>query len=91
MEDNNVIVVKKNNNGLGIAGFVLALLGLVFCWVPVLNWILWVLGLIFSLIGVFKTPRGLAIAGLALSLIGLIALIVFLGAVGGILGAALAM
>ena len=59
-------------NSLGIAGFVLALLGLIFCWVPVLNWILWILGLIFSIIGMFKRPKGLAIAGLVISCIGLI-------------------
>ncbi len=59
-------------NGLGVAGFVLALLGLIFCWVPVLNWILWILGLIFSIIGMFKRPKGLAIAGLVISCIGLI-------------------
>lgn len=68
------------SNGLGTAGFVLALLGLVFCWVPVLGWILWVLGLVFSLCGVFKTPKGLSIAGLVISLIGLIVSIVLIGA-----------
>lgn len=50
-------------NGLGVTGFVLALLGIFLFWVPFLGWLLWVLGLIFSAIGVFKTPRGLAIAG----------------------------
>ena len=40
-----------------------------------LGWIVWILGLILSGIGVTKTPRGLAIAGLAISLIGLIFLI----------------
>lgn len=64
--------VVPQKNGLGVAGFVLALLGLIFCWVPVLNWILWILGLIFSIIGMFKRPKGLAIAGLVISCIGLI-------------------
>lgn len=41
-----------------------------------------VLGLIFSLIGVFRTPRGLSIAGLVISFLGLILLIVLLGAIG---------
>lgn len=68
------------SNSLGTAGFVLALLGLVFCWVPVLGWILWVLGLVFSLCGVFKTPKGLSIAGLVISFIGLIVSIVLIGA-----------
>jgi hypothetical protein len=67
-------------NGIGTAGFVLALLGLIFCWVPVFNWILWILGLILSLVGVFKTPKGLSIAGLCISFIGIILIIVVLGA-----------
>ena len=72
----------KKSNGLGTAGFVLALLGLILCWIPVLDWILWLLGLIFSIIGVFRQPKGLAIAGLVISCLGLIILIVVLGAIG---------
>lgn len=76
-----VVVVEKKGNGLGTAGFVLALLALIFCWVPILDWILWLLGLIFSIIGVFKPKKGLAIAGLVISLIGIIAIIVVVGAI----------
>lgn len=72
---------EKKGNGLGTAGFVCALLGLLLCWVPVVDWILWVLGLIFSFIGVFKAPRGLAIAGLVITFIGLIILLVVIAAV----------
>ena len=57
----------KPKNTLGTAGFVLALCGLVLCWVPILNWILWILGTVFSVIGIFKTPKGLAIAGTVIS------------------------
>lgn len=77
MEENTV---EKKKNGIGVAGFVLALIGLIFCWVPVLNWILWILGVIFSFIGVFKKPRGLAITGLILSFIGIILMLVVIGA-----------
>ena len=73
--------IAKKSNGLGTAGFVCALLGILFCWIPVLGWILWLLGLIFSFIGVFKSPRGLAITGLVLSLLDLILLIAVVGAV----------
>jgi hypothetical protein len=73
---------EKNSNGMGVAGFVLALIALFLSWVPVLGWILWVLGLIFSLVGVFRKPKGLAIAGLVISFIGLIILIVVLAAIG---------
>ena len=64
---NPTIIVNQpvpKSNGMGTAGFVLALLALFLGWVPVVGWILWVLGLIFSCVGVFRTPKGLAIAGL---------------------------
>lgn len=70
-------------NGMGTAGFVLALLGLIFCWVPVLDWILWILGLIFSIIGVCRKPKGLAIAGLIISCLYLILVTVVIGAIFG--------
>ena len=65
---------------MAVAGFVLALLGVIFIWVPWINWILWLLGLIFSIIGVCRAPRGLAIAGLVLSAIYIILLVVVIGA-----------
>lgn len=45
-------------NGLGTAGFVLAILALVFCWVPFLDFIFWILGAVFSVIGLFKARAG---------------------------------
>ena len=72
---------SQGSNGLGTAGFILALLALIFCWVPVLDWILWILGLVLSFCGVFKAPKGLAIAGLVISLIGLILIVVVFGAI----------
>ena len=71
---------QKKSNGIGTAGFVLALLGLFLSWVPFLGWLLWLLGVVFSAIGVFRVPRGLAIAGLCISFIGLIILILVAGA-----------
>ncbi len=59
----------------------LAILALVFCWVPVLDWILWFLGALFSVIGLFKSPRGLAIAGTVISFIGVIIMIALVGAI----------
>ena len=67
--------VERKSNNLGVAGFTLALLGLFLFWVPVLDWVLWAFGLIFSSWGMFKNPKGLAIAGLILSVLTLIALI----------------
>ena len=67
------------SNAMGTAGFIIALVTFFLFWIPVLGWILWLLGLIFSGIGVTRKPKGLAIAGLVISLIGLILLIVVLG------------
>ena len=72
-----VVVEGEHSNSMGVAGFIIALLGLVFCWFPFVNLILWFLGLIFSLVGIFKAPRGMAIAGLVLSLIIIFIIIVF--------------
>ena len=66
-------VVQKN--GLGTAGFVLALIGVFTSWVPALGWIVWLLGAILSVVGIFRVPRGLAIAGTVLSFIDLILLL----------------
>ncbi|MHA7109018.1 hypothetical protein ACRTDU_02755 [Sunxiuqinia elliptica] len=73
---------EKQTNGIGIAGFVLALISLLFGWLPVLGWIIWALGLILSFIGVFNRPRGMVIAGLVISLIGIILLLVVFASLG---------
>ena len=44
----NQPVIQKN--GLGTAGFVLALIGIFLGWIPVLGWLVWFLGVIFSII-----------------------------------------
>lgn len=85
METNNtqrpvIIQERPSTNGMGIAGFVMALLTLFLGWIPVFGWVLWGLSLLFSFIGIFKRPRGLAIAGLILSIVGLV-FIVFLYAI----------
>ncbi len=65
----------KRKNGLGIAGFILALIGLILSWIPVANIfgiVLSGLGFLLSLIGLFLKNRkkGLAIVGLLLSIAG---------------------
>lgn len=79
-----VIVQGSRSNGLGTAGFVFALLAFFVCWVPVVDFIVWFLGALFSFIGLFKAPRGLAIAGFILSFIGIIILLTFFGALIGL-------
>jgi hypothetical protein len=70
---------RRGSNGIGTAGFVLALVALFGSWLPVASWILWILGIIFSFIGLFRRPRGLAIAGFIISAFSLV-LIITIGA-----------
>ena len=80
--ETKTIVIKQvtKSNGVGVAGFVLALGSLIFCWVPILSWILWFFGILLSFIGMFKRPRGLAIAGFLISVVDFILLVLFIGA-----------
>ncbi|MFI5606224.1 MmpS family transport accessory protein [Amycolatopsis sp. NPDC051903] len=73
-------------NGLGTAGFVLGLIGLIFSFIPIIGLIAWplvILGIIFAAVGLGRirkhraTNKGLTITGLVLSVIGLIICIVW--------------
>ncbi len=80
MPTQQVVNVNTNkSNGMGTAGFVLAILAFLFSWVPLLDFALWFLGALFSFIGVFNAPRGLAIAGLIISFIGFFVIIFVIG------------
>ena len=65
----------SQTNGLAIAGFVCALATVTFFWAPGVNFALWVLGVVFSAIGLrrankLQAPyRSLAIAGLVIVLL----------------------
>ncbi len=78
-----IINEKRRSNGLGTAGFVLAVIGLFVSWIPVLGWVVWALGLIFSFFGIFKSPRGLAVAGFIISVIDLLVLLALFVLIGG--------
>ncbi len=78
--------VTQPSNGLGTAGFVLGLVGLIFSPIPLIGVIAWplvILGIIFSAIGISKvragraTNNGLSIAGLVVSVIGLVICIIW--------------
>ncbi len=74
VNNNPNVVVQPAGNGLAVAGFILALCCIVLFWVPGVNFILWVLGVTFSAIGLSRSNklglphRGLAIAGLIIAL-----------------------
>ena len=73
------VVPNQNKNSLGTAGFALSLVALVVGWFPVVGWIVWVLGAIFSTIGIFRKPRGLATAGACISFFWLILFVLIFG------------
>lgn len=77
----------KQSNGVGTTGLVFSILGLFLGWIPILGWILWFLGALFSFIGLFKTPRGCAIAGFIISFIWLIVFVLIVGSIGGLAAA----
>ncbi|MGY1805882.1 DUF4190 domain-containing protein [Blastococcus sp. SYSU D00669] len=76
-------------NGMGIAGFVTGVTGLVLCWIPFLGFLIAGTGIVLSAIGMNQGKQtgastGLAIAGLVCGIIGaipgLIVLVAFLSA-----------
>jgi len=81
-------------NGLGTAGFVLGLIGLLVSPVPfvgVVAWPLVIVGLILSLVGLGRvrkgraTNKGLSIAGIILSVLGLVVSIVWVVVIGQVI------
>ncbi|WP_307795801.1 MmpS family transport accessory protein [Amycolatopsis sp. 195334CR] len=68
-------------NGIGITGFVLGLVGLIFSPIPfigVIAWPLVILGLIFSILGVVRVNKGVA-TNKVLSIVGIVASVLGLG------------
>lgn len=68
----------RPENGMGITGMVLGIVGLTLFWIPVLNFILGILATIFGGVGLSKaksgtaTNGGMAIAGLVLGILTII-------------------
>ncbi|MFC6289043.1 zinc ribbon domain-containing protein [Levilactobacillus angrenensis] len=77
---------QQRSNGLGTAGFVLALISLFTSIIPIVDWVVWFLGALFSFIGLFRKPRGLAIAGFVISFIGVIIILTLAATIAGMLG-----
>ena len=84
-----VVIQQAPSNGLGTAGFVLGLLGLILCWVPVFGIILGLLGVILGGVGISSGKKkgagtGLAISGLVLGLISLVPAVIIIAAVSSV-------
>ena len=63
----------KKGNGLGIAGFVIGIVAVIFSFIPLMGWLTWILAilaLIFGLIGCFgnKKSKGLAVVAVLLAI-----------------------
>ena len=59
--------IKKTTNGIGIAGFITSIFGLILFCVPIISTVFWLLGVVLSIIGMTRKPKSLAIAGLIIS------------------------
>lgn len=65
-------------NAMGLAGFILSLVTLIGWLFPFAGFITWILGMVFSCIGLAKRPRSFAVAGLIISvLVGVFFLMLF--------------
>lgn len=64
-------MIKFDKIGLAYSFF-----ALVFCWVPIMNVVLFFFGLVFSIIGlIMNKPKQLSICGLGISVIEILSLI----------------
>ena len=80
----NTPIEQPEKNIFGLVGFILALVALLP--IPYLSWVIWLGGLICSIVGMTKQPKGFAIAGLCISLVGLIIGIAVVGCVAAAVG-----
>ena len=71
-QSQQIIVHSIRSNGLGVAGFVMAVISIFIGWIPFIGAIPLGLAILFSIIALFRSPRGLAIAGLIVSGIALV-------------------
>ncbi|MBL0387132.1 hypothetical protein JJB07_10760 [Tumebacillus sp. ITR2] len=63
---------QKSGGGLAIAGMIVGIVGLIFCWIPFFGFIVNLTGLILSAFGMKSNERGMAVAGLVMTIIGLL-------------------
>ena len=69
-------------NGMAVAGFVLSIIGLILCWLSLIDLIFVIPAIVFSAIGLRRANRqgrphrGLAIAGLSISVVAAVIVIV---------------
>ncbi|MDO5395251.1 MAG: hypothetical protein Q4F07_04730 [Bacteroidales bacterium] len=81
----DVVIVEKQSKGMAVAALVLGICAAVLFWVPFLNWILIILGIVFGIVGIVKKQGAMAIVGLILSVVALLLPWIILGGVGAAL------
>lgn len=71
-------ISKQNTTTLGLIGFIISLVSLVTIFIPLFGLVIWITGIIFSIIGVSNKKKGFAIAGLIISFSWIFILIIVL-------------
>lgn len=67
----------QSTNGIGMAGFILSIAA-PFSWsLPSAGWVVWLAGVVLSLVGLSRQPRGFAIAGTIISFVSPLLVILF--------------
>jgi hypothetical protein len=67
---------QQQGNGMAVAGLVLGVVAIALFWIPVLNWILALLGIVFGAVGMGKAKKiggrgkGMALGGLICGVVG---------------------
>jgi hypothetical protein len=74
---------QQPGNGIGIAGFVCGLVGLILCWVPWFGALLGLVGIVLSGIGISQGKKkgasiGLSVAGLVCGILAVLAFVLLL-------------
>ncbi len=58
------------HNVVGLIGFIVAIVAASTSWIYIYGWIVWLVGLVLSIIGIFWRPRGFAYWGVIISIVG---------------------
>ena len=67
----------SRKNGIATTGFIFSLISLGLSWLPGFNIILWILAIVFSSVGLSRSPKGYAIAGLIISAVVSVLIVLF--------------
>ena len=71
------------NNTVAVVGMILAIMSIVFCWIPVLGLVLGIVGLILGIVGLKKSKlikdkgKGFGIAGISCGSVGIVFSVIY--------------